>query len=390
MAALPASVPPTHPAVVITAIRQPLEITNLPTVPPGDGEVLIHVTWTSSSPLDLHRADGGLLVSTTPFPMGSSFAGTVVALGGRGRGGASSADSRLRVGDQVFGFAMDGSAEAAGAQTYVTQPTWRVSKLPPNLTLAEAVGVPTNLVTAFHAITADLGLELPWPVPQGWTPPRADELVLVWGAASSVGMYVLQVLRHWGYRNVLAVASGKHHDSLKALGAKECFDYRNAGVVDEILGYVERVKGRVANGPKLPSIVDCIGSKEGTLRPLTKIAEPGSNVAVMLPVINVHASEDQVPEYEMDVSKVLPGEWREGVDVKGTRTHFYARNEFFKEHLQAEIVPTLLEQGVVQPNKQRFVEGKTLLERAQNALNLLRSQAVSGEKLVWRVAEEED
>jgi hypothetical protein len=36
------------------------------------------------------------------------------------------------------------------------------------------------------------------------------------------------------------------------------------------------------------------------------------------------------------------------------------------------------------------VEGSTFLERAENALSLLRNQAVSGEKLVWRVADEQD
>lgn len=35
-----------------------------------------------------------------------------------------------------------------------------------------------------------------------------------------------------------------------------------------------------------------------------------------------------------------------------------------------------------------MVEGKTLLDRAQKALDLLRDQAVSGEKLVWRVADD--
>jgi hypothetical protein len=44
----------------------------------------------------------------------------------------------------------------------------------------------------------------------------------------------------------------------------------------------------------------------------------------------------------------------------------------------------------VRPNKHRIVEGNTLLERAENALKLLRNQAVSGERLVWRIADEED
>jgi hypothetical protein len=50
-------------------------------------------------------------------------------------------------------------------------------------------------------------------------------------------------------------------------------------------------------------------------------------------------------------------------------------------------MPALLAEGAVKPNKQKVIEGATLLERAQKALDTLRRKAVSGEKLVWRVAE---
>lgn len=50
----------------------------------------------------------------------------------------------------------------------------------------------------------------------------------------------------------------------------------------------------------------------------------------------------------------------------------------------------MLKDGIVKPNKQRIVEGKTLLERAQNALDALRRKEVSGERLVWRVASGSD
>jgi len=50
-------------------------------------------------------------------------------------------------------------------------------------------------------------------------------------------------------------------------------------------------------------------------------------------------------------------------------------------------MPTLLAEGVVKPNKQKVIEGDTLLERAQKAMDTLRRKEVSGEKLVWRVAE---
>ncbi len=49
----------------------------------------------------------------------------------------------------------------------------------------------------------------------------------------------------------------------------------------------------------------------------------------------------------------------------------------------------LLADGAVKPNPQLVVPGKTMLERAQNALDLLRDKAPSGQKMVWRVADED-
>lgn len=65
-----------------------------------------------------------------------------------------------------------------------------------------------------------------------------------------------------------------------------------------------------------------------------------------------------------------------------------AQNEFFKKHLQPDIMYTLLKDGVVTPQKQRMVEGATLLERAQKAMDMLRSKEASMERLVWKVSEE--
>lgn len=48
-------------------------------------------------------------------------------------------------------------------------------------------------------------------------------------------------------------------------------------------------------------------------------------------------------------------------------------------------MPTLLRTGAIEPNSQRVVEGRTLLERATKALGIMRSGTVSGERLVWRV-----
>jgi hypothetical protein len=61
------------------------------------------------------------------------------------------------------------------------------------------------------------------------------------------------------------------------------------------------------------------------------------------------------------------------------------KNAFLKDSLMPDILPSLLAQGAIQPSKQRVIEGKTLLERATTALEIMRSGSVSGERLVWKV-----
>lgn len=70
----------THLAIVTVARRAPLDITQVPTLHPGEGEVRIRTEWTSMGPLELHQADGGLLVHH-PQILGDSVAGTVVEIG---------------------------------------------------------------------------------------------------------------------------------------------------------------------------------------------------------------------------------------------------------------------------------------------------------------------
>lgn len=48
----------------------------------------------------------------------------------------------------------------------------------------------------------------------------------------------------------------------------------------------------------------------------------------------------------------------------------------------------MLKEGIVVPQKQKIVEGPTLLERAQKAMDMLRRKEASMERLVWRVSEE--
>jgi NADPH:quinone reductase-like Zn-dependent oxidoreductase len=318
------SLPSTQQAVYLTGKRAPLIQDTAPVVAPAAGEIAIKVSWTCSSPLELHVADGGLMVDKYPFRTGcNGVAGTVAAVGPGG-------DLKgLAVGDSVISWAWRGGKEA-NHQEYVTVPAYLAGKTPSSIGPEAAVGVPANVATVFHTAVANLGLQLPWPVPEGWRPDAAGAPILIWGASSSVGIYALQILRHWGYVNLVAVASARHHAYLTGLGAVACFDYRRQDAVEAVRDYAQGWAG-AGRGPLYPYIIDCIGSLDSTLRPLTKIAQSGSRVAVMMPVIVRAATDDAEPEYLADVNEALPGQWADGMLLLGVRTHF---------HLQVRISPS--------------------------------------------------
>lgn len=167
-------------------------------------------------------------------------------------------------------------------------------------------------------MTHDLSLPLPWPRPSTPSHGHTNTPILIWGGASSTGQYALQILSQWGYKNLLTTASTLHHAYLRSLGARHVFDYRDADVAQRILEAV----GSATSHPTIPFILDCIGSKSNSLAHLAQIAQKGTTLAVLLPVIVKDATEEEVPEYTMDVQSVA--EWADGVEIRGVRTHFYA------------------------------------------------------------------
>lgn len=380
----------THPAVVTVTPSGPLEILNVPTATPEGNEVKILVEWTASTPLDMHQATSHLLVNP-PQILGDGLAGTVAAVGPDVR--------RYKPGDKVFGFTWRNAKEKVH-QLYCVAPENLVGLIPKGFTMAEAVTLPNNFVTAWHTLTADLGFELPWNrgtdgkakgKPEGYKPPKEQvetangqkKWILVWGGSSSCGQFFIQLLKYYGYQNVITVAGEKHHERLRGYGATKAFDYRGQGnVVDRIKDFVKHDGGEIAYA------IDCIGSLDGSVRPVSKIVESkGCKIAILLPVIVRDAGPGVQPMYEMDVEK--SADWKQGVVPVGVRTHFWLDNKFLAENLEAEIMPWALGQKIVEPNDQVIVEGATLLERAQKAIDMLRDKAVSGGRLVWRIAEDD-
>ena len=132
-----------------------------------------------------------------------------------------------------------------------------------------------------------------------------------------MGQYAIQILSYYGYTNLFTTASPTHHPLLKVLGRDDIqtFDYRSPDVTSQIV--------KATNGGKDLLVFDCIGSKYGSLEPLSNIASTGSKVAVLLPVIVKDAAEGDEGEPVYAMNPAAEANWKDGVRVRGVRTQLY-------------------------------------------------------------------
>lgn len=132
--------------------------------------------------------------------LGQEMAGEIEAVG--------AGVTRFQVGDAIFGTT--GMKLGAYAE-YVCLPENAVlTRMPANLTFAEAAGVPVGSIEALHFVR-QAHIQRDW-------------RVLINGAGGSIGTIAIQLAKNLGAK-VTAVDSGEKLAMLRALGADEVIDY---------------------------------------------------------------------------------------------------------------------------------------------------------------------
>jgi NADPH:quinone reductase-like Zn-dependent oxidoreductase len=180
---------------------------------PGPGEVRIRVAATTFNPVDGGIRGGylqGPFPVTLPHTPGIEVAGTVDAVG---EGVESAA-----VGDAVVAF-LSMTAPGAAAE-YVIAPADVLAPAPTSIPLVDAAGFPMVALTAWQALFDDAGLE-------------AGQRVLVNGAGGAVGAYAVQLAKRAG-AHVIATASPRSSDRVRAAGADEVVDHTTTPIGDAV------------------------------------------------------------------------------------------------------------------------------------------------------------
>jgi len=167
------------------------------------GEVLIKVGAAGVGPWDSWiRAGKSALPQPLPLTLGSDLAGEIIAVGQEVSG--------LSVGEQIYGVT---NPQFVGAYAeYALATAAMISKKPTSLTSVEAASVPVVAVTAWQALFEQAQL-------------KAEQTVLIHGAAGNVGAYAVQLAHRAGLR-VIATAGTEDVSRVRALGANTVIDFQ--------------------------------------------------------------------------------------------------------------------------------------------------------------------
>ena len=284
---------------------------------------------------------------------GDDIAGTVHAVG--------SEVVEFRPGDRVAAFHRMNTPHGAFAE-YAIAPVTTTFHIPAKTTYEEAASIPLAAMTAAVGLFIRLGL--PEPYTQGREdgkggPPTGP--LLVYGAASSVGAYAIQLAKHANIGPIIAVAGRGIPFVQSLLGSEDSvIDYRKGDdhVVSEI---------QVAlKGQELRYTFDAVSEKGSYQNACKTMKKEGSKITLVLP----GRKYDDIPaSIEHNVTTVG--------DTYQKQTDFgYAWFRLFTKGLR---------EGWLKPHPTEVVPGG--LAGVEKGLNDLMNGKNSASKYVFRIAD---
>jgi len=157
-----------------------LRIEEVPVLEPGEGEALVRVKAAGINPSDIGNVAGRFKSTTLPRTPGRDFAGIVVK-------------GNKHEGEEVWGSAPKlGIVRDGSHAEYVVVPEETLSPKPKTLSMAQAASVGIPYITAWASLVSAAQI-------------KADETILIVGAAGAVGQAATQIA-NWKKARVIGAA----------------------------------------------------------------------------------------------------------------------------------------------------------------------------------------
>ncbi|POS68699.1 alcohol dehydrogenase [Diaporthe helianthi] len=311
---------------------------------PNDDQVVIKVVVSGSNPKDWKIPEW---MPDKVGNTGDDIAGIVHEVGAN--------VTEFKPGDRVMAFhemmtAGGSYAEYAVAWAYTT------AHIPKNVSFEEAATIPLAALTAACGLNTQLGLPAPWK-------PATEPIPLViYGAASAVGIYTLQLAIKANIHPLICIAGNSQDHVKKFIDPSKgdlIIDYRDG---DDAV--VEGIK-QAGKGAKLMHAYDAVSEKTSFIN-LGKALADGAIITTVLPV---------------DSSPV-----RSGITVNRTMVGTVHENEKDLGFIYLRYFAKAMEDGWFKPQPHQVVPGG--LYGVQTALENLKAGRANAVKYVFRISDE--
>ncbi|KAJ3876603.1 dehydrogenase [Lentinula edodes] len=250
-------------AVVKTGVgKVALKTTEIPK--PGRGQVLVQIFAAAQNPSDWMKLKRDWPVDSVIA--GHDFAGVIQQLG------LDVPSESRQIGQRVAGF-LNGCTSPENGGTfaeYCLADAMLLVDIPDDMSFESASTLGLAAFTACQVLWQSQKLPTPVDIAKDPFP------ILVWGGASAVGQFVIQLAKKSGLQ-VITTASPQNHELLRKLGADTVFDYRDPKVISNIKTFCGDKQLHVA--------IDCVSVDE-SVSLVTQCIEDceDSYIALVLPV----------------------------------------------------------------------------------------------------------
>ncbi|OCH89714.1 GroES-like protein [Obba rivulosa] len=323
---------------------------------PGPGQLLVKVEATALNPADWKIQVYGFFLQNFPAILGSDAAGIVEAVDEGVQGFAT--------GDRVLfqGFFINNPQ--ATFQQYALSIADTTAKIPDNISFDEAATIPVGLATAALGLfdqysEGSAKLFPPWE--NGGRGKCSGKPIVIFGGASSVGQYVIQLAKLAGFNPIITTASVKNTELLTSLGATHVLDRKLAS--DALVAQVAAI-----SQASIEVVFDAISLAQ-TQNAAFDILAPTGQVVIVTP--------DQI-----DAARKAAAPRKKVVSVLGN-VNAPGRREAGRS-LYAKVTE-LLEEGTIKPNRVEVLRNG--LAGIPAGLKRMQNDRVSAVKLVVRPQE---